>query len=369
MHHTSRSFPSVSASRRPALFGFAALGLLSLVALPARAQTQDLFVSLKNGNTISRFAGIGPGMFSTTATTLFSDSKVNQLGLAVDAHGDLFVANVFGPTITEFAFTPGAGATFGTYGTPTTLAGGLDHPYGVAVDARGNLFATNFNADTITEFVAGTVPGTFGTGKVVLTGGGLRVPLGLTFDARGDLFAVNGNGNTITEFVAGATPGTFGTPTTLTGGLGGPQNLTVDARGNLFVANTDSGNIIEFAAGTTPGTFGTGTVALTGNGLNGLNRPYSLAFDARGDLFASNFDPDNHGNSIIEFAAGTTPGTFEAGKVALSGLSGPTFLAFGPPSLPSAPVPEASTTVSFGFLLLMLGIGGVIAARKKSVKT
>ena len=38
------------------------------------------------------------------------------------------------------------------------------------------------------------------------------------------------------------------------------------------------------------------------------------------------------------------------------------------PVLPAAPVPEASTTVSLG-LLLMLGLGGVLAAKKKAART
>ena len=59
-------------SQRPgglAALGLAALGL-AVLAPAARAQTQDLFVSNSNTDTISRFAGTGPGTFSTTATTL-----------------------------------------------------------------------------------------------------------------------------------------------------------------------------------------------------------------------------------------------------------------------------------------------------------
>ena len=76
--------------------------------------------------------------------------------------------------------------------------------------------------------------------------------------------------------------------------------------------------------------------------------------DARGDLFAANANQNVKGNTITEFAAGTTPGTFRAAQIIETGLSGPIFLAFGPSI--SAPVPEASTTVSLG-LLLALGLG------------
>ena len=133
-----------SSSSPASLLGLATLALLGLAAAPVHAQTQDLFVSNSGGSngtggsTISRFAGTGPGTFSTTAIP---------------------------------------------------LSGGLSYPAGLAFDSRGNLFVANSaGSDSITEFAAGATPGTFGTGKVVLNGGGLNAPTGLVFDARGDLF-------------------------------------------------------------------------------------------------------------------------------------------------------------------------------------
>ena len=72
----------------------------------------------------------------------------------------------------------------------------------------------------------------------------------------------------------------------------------------------------------------------------------------------------NENNNTISRFAGAGPGTFSTTLTTFAtGLSGPTFLAFGPSV--SAPVPEASTTVSLD-LLLALGMGGmVVAARRK----
>ena len=108
-------FPSSSRSSLPASLGLAALGLVSLglAAAPARAQTQDLFVSNQSGNSITEFAaGTTPGTFAT-------------------------------------------GTTFATGGT-------LNGPEGLAFDGRGDLFAVNSISNSITEFAAGTTPGTFG---------------------------------------------------------------------------------------------------------------------------------------------------------------------------------------------------------------
>ena len=124
---------------------------------------------------------------------------------------------------------------------------------------------------------------------------------------------------------------------------------------DLFVSNQNNNTISRFA-GTGLGTFS--TIATTLSDPNGtLNAPRGLVFDTRGDLFAANVTF----NSITEFAFNPASGTFGAGAVVETGLSGPSFLAFGP--VPA--VPEASTTVSLG-LLLALGLGGtVMAARKK----
>ena len=122
----------------------------------------------------------------------------------------------------------------------------------------------------------------------------------------------------------------------------------MDARGDLFAANIIGNSITEFAS-TGAGTFAAGTTFATG-----LNGPFGLAVDARGDLFTT-----NGGNSITEFAS-TGTGTFAAGKTVETGLSQPSFLAFSP----APAVPEASTTVSLG-LLLALGMGGMVVAAKR----
>ncbi len=291
---------------RSLVLSLAALGLATLLPSAARAQTQDLFVTNLGTNTILRYAGTGPGTFSTTATAL-SDPN-----------------------------------------------GTLDGPTGLAFDARGNLFASNAGTNTITEFAAGTTPGTFEAATTLTGVVGTQV---LAFDARGNLFASNGANNTITEFAAGATPGNFGAATRLTGGgLNTPVGLAFDAQGDLFAANTGGTNTItEFAftpgVGAAPGTFAV-TTPLSG----GLSQPKGLAFDARGDLFATNVGT----NTITEFAFNPTTGALGAAQTVETGLSGPRFVAFGP----SAPVPEASTTVSLG-LLLALGLGGMVVAGKR----
>ena len=177
-----------------------------------------------------------------------------------------------------------------------------------------------------------------------------------------DLFVSTSTGFTnpaISRF-AGTGLGTFSTTSTTfsASSLNSPSGLAFDSRGDLFVANDNNANTItEFMAGTTPGTFG----ATNTFSDPSLNQPLGLAIDARGDLFAANA----YGGTVTEFMAGSTPGTFGAGTTFATGVNNPAFLAFGPSV--SAPVPEASTTVSLG-LLLALGVGGVIVVGRRKRK-
>jgi secreted PhoX family phosphatase len=330
------------------------LGLASalLAFAPSAAQAQDLFVSNANANSISRFAGTGPGTFDTTPTTL-SGGLSSPQGLAFDARGDLFVANPGDNTITEFA----AGPTPGTLGIATTFASGLHYSAGLAFDKTGDLFASNYSSNSITEFAAGPMLGTFGPATTFATGGDLKGPAGLVFDKSGDLFVNNQNGGSgsgsVTEFASDPATGTLGTGTTFTDpSLNLPGFLGFDNNGDLFVANQVGNSITKFAS-TGQGTFGPGTTF-----VSGLNFPDGLAFDTNGDLFAASFGD----GTLMEFAS-TGAGTFTPGKIVESGLSGPIGLAFGP-SVPPA-VPEASSVVSLG-VLLALGLGGLaVSARRR----
>jgi len=344
--------------------GLVALGLTFLAPIAVRAQTQALYVTTVdfnslNAGTVMCFTETGPGILAATPTTVEAGLG-EPFGISFDRLNNLFVSSFNTSTITEFA----VGSTPGTFGASTTLSGGgLNGPQGIAFDAAGNLFAANFTGNTqqgsITEFAAGSTPGTLRTGQVVETG--VTDPASLAFDARGNLFAVsttggNSSSGSVTEFAAGATPGTFGPATVLNDpSLNLPRGVAIDARGDLFVADQLGNLITEFTAGTSPGTFAPVTT-LTGGGLSVTE---GLAFDANGNLFAAN----NGNGTITEFAAGSTSGTYGAGQIVATGLAGPVALAFGP-AAPAA-VPESSTTVSLG-LLLSLGLGGVVLAEKKN---
>jgi hypothetical protein len=245
----------------------------------------NLFVANEGGTTVSEFA---PGKTSPTAT-LTGVSAPRPL--AFDSNGDLFVGDYEGTTVLEFA----PGST-----TPTATLTGLNRPAALVFDHNGNLFVANYNGTTVSEFAPGST-----TPTATLTG--LNQPRALALDSSGDLFVANRGGTTVSEFAPGST-----TPTATLTGLNLPLALAFDANGNLFVANVGGTTVSEFAPGST-----TPTATLTG-----LNAPDTLAFDQSGNLFVGNRVSYN-GTTVSEFAPGSTVPTRT-----LTGLNDPEALAF-----------------------------------------
>jgi len=140
---------------------------------------------------------------------------------------------------------------------------------------------------------------------------------------------------------------------TLQSGLNAPESVAFDSAGNLWVADEDNNRILEFASASLaqdnpsaileigqpagPGQFNSSEGALT---QTGLHAPVGLAFDAAGDLWAS----DRINNRVLEFKppfadgmnasveigqlAGSTEFTSNSAETSQDGLSNPLGIAF-----------------------------------------
>ena len=120
---------------------------------------------------------------------------------------------------------------------------GVNHPQALALDARGNLFVANGNgSNTVTMY---SPP--YGGAPAATITTGVDDPVSLAFDSGSNLFVVN-------RRVAIRSPSTRrrirGTPTTISNGLNAPNSLALDSRGNLFVANLNRtpNSVVEYYA-------------------------------------------------------------------------------------------------------------------------
>jgi DNA-binding beta-propeller fold protein YncE len=105
----------------------------------------------------------------------------------------------------------------------------LSYPRGLAVDAKGNLWVANSGDNNILEFTPGYALHSAGT----ITQG-VSNPTGVAFDLLGNLWVTNyGGGGSVTEYTAGQQV----TASTITNGILGPEAIAIDGLGNILVEN------------------------------------------------------------------------------------------------------------------------------------
>jgi len=224
-------------------------------------------------------------------------------GLAFSPHGDLYVSNVTGNSVTKIVLTSGALSTFAS-GFPGNI--GLR---GIAFDPNGNLYGSDFATSTIemispqgveSQYADFTTVGArpmgltydqgnlysaaWGNGAVYRVGAGVLVDTGsnfiegLTHDVAGNLYLTNGSNGTVYKITTQGTKSVFAT------GLENPVGIASDVQGNLYVSSLDTGVISKITSGGTVSTF-----------ASGFSHPDGLAvFD--GNLFVA----DSGTNSIIK---------------------------------------------------------------------
>ena len=134
--------------------------------------------------TITVYAAGATGNATPTATIAGSNTGLSgPFGIALDAAGRLYVANngvAGGPgSITVYA----AGATGNA--TPTaTIPGsnaGLTDPEAIALDAAGQLYVANYASSTITVYAAGATGNATPTATIAGSNTGLNYPGSITF--------------------------------------------------------------------------------------------------------------------------------------------------------------------------------------------
>jgi streptogramin lyase len=141
-------------------------------------------------------------------------------GIAVDASGDVYVADATNGDVVELS----------SLGVQTTIASGLTSPHGVAVDAAGNVYVATNNA--VTEYP-------FGGGTPIPYGTGYNNPRGIAVDAGGAVYVADTGNNRIVRVA----PGGESQTTLAITGVSSPQGVALDASDNLYM--TDPGIVIQ----------------------------------------------------------------------------------------------------------------------------
>jgi sugar lactone lactonase YvrE len=309
------------------------------------------------GGTISTVAGNGsPGFFGDGGPAINAQINV-PAGLAADAHGDLFFADLnnnrvrkvdANGVITTVAGNGTVGFS-GDGGPATNAALGFTNPKDnpgpapyLAVDPAGNLFIADiFNfrirkVDTsgLITTVAGSTRGFSGDGGPAVQAQ-FSFLAGLAVDSKGNIFIADAGNDRVRQVdakgiiktIAGTGLASFGGDggPAINAFLNGPVGLALDAAGNLFIVDESNGRIREVnTLGIINTVAGNGNEAFSGDGgaatSASLNRPEDVAVDSQGNLYIAdslNFRVRKVDLSgIITTAAGT-------GEPNFSGDGGP----------------------------------------------
>jgi len=262
---------------------------------------------------ITTVAGNGSGVFAGDGGAATNASLNNPYGVTMDAAGNLYIADTYNQRIRKVDINGnittvagnGASGYSGDGGTATSAS--LSYPTGVALDAAGNLYIADNNNNRIREVgLNGIIRTVAGNGSAIYAGDGggatsasLANPSGVALDAFGDLYIADSLNERIREV------DTNGIITTVAGngsadytGDGGaatnaslyfPDGVALDAAGNLFIADydnerirkVDANGVITTVAGGGGGGLGDG--GAPSNAI--LQGPFGVALDAFGNLY------------------------------------------------------------------------------------
>ncbi|HUN38023.1 MAG TPA: hypothetical protein VMU95_39035 [Trebonia sp.] len=275
-------------------------------------------------NSHGQLVNLGNGGPATSAT-LNTPSAV-----AVDGKGDVYIADTENNMVREV--TPnGVIRTIAGTGRPGYSGDGgpaadarLDNPSGLAVNAAGDLFIADTVNNVIREVtpngIIRTIAGDPAPGRDHRRGGPLgggyagdggpaadallQHPQGLSTDTKGDLFIADTGNSVIREITTSGTiktvagqagkfsdSGDGGKATSAT--LSAPTDVAVDAAGDLFIADTGNNALREVSAAGVISTLAGGNGE--GNGGQGgpassaqLDTPESVAVDSStGDVYVT----------------------------------------------------------------------------------
>jgi hypothetical protein len=235
---------------------------------------QILFVADINNSQVLLY---NPKIANPTPKGMITNGINSPIGLAVDKHNTLYVANAGNNTITVYPY--------GKTSPSLTINSGLSSPYGLAVDGLGDVFASNLGNNTITGYKPGqTSP--FET--INFSSEGQAVGVGS--DANNNIWVACDSTNEVFEIPAGSsTPQNAG----LTN-LNGPIGISFGQNDQIFVSNFASANVEIYNYGSKNPSV-TITSGITAPTLNGLTH-------------SDSFFQSNQGSNVVGYLKGqTTP--------------------------------------------------------------
>jgi large repetitive protein len=304
-------------------------------------RVREVLAAGANAGKITTVAGDGSAGYDATATVAIATSLNQPGGVAIDGAGNLYIADTNNNVVRKVNLTTGSIVTVAGNGSPGYAGDGgaatgatLNSPAGIAVDAAGDLYIADTDNDAVREVVAATgqiatiagdgtgVPGFSGDGSLAIHAK-LNAPFSVALDYAGNLYIADSGNNRVREVNTAGNISTYagnGTPAYLgdsgaatSAELYSPLGVACDPAGNVYIAdarnyvvrkvNAASGVITTIAGtnadddyidGKSNFSYGNGQNgdAYSGGGIAtgaGIYAPYGVAVDASGNLLIAEY--------------------------------------------------------------------------------
>jgi streptogramin lyase len=339
------------------IYGLSSASTVYLPALSAAPSDWALFATYSGGGMngpssvsidsqgnvwVANYFGVA-SLFSNTGAPIFAsglsgNGLLNSYGGAVDVNDTMWVAN----EQSTGSVNNGLGSVTLLNGGGTSPAqytsGGLNFPIAVAFDTSGVAWVVNYGNSHITLLNGSGSPLSGTTGY---TAANLEFPAAIATNSKCNAFVANQSSNTITrvladgsaftDYVVGQGPTSVAvdsadnvwsanfyangvglvssTGTVLSGngytggGMNAPRAIAIDGGGNAWVASERGPSLAQFSSATSANH---GTLLSPGGGWGAdakLLEPYSLAIDAAGNIWVSNYG----NNTLTEFIGMAAP--------------------------------------------------------------
>jgi sugar lactone lactonase YvrE len=285
--------------------------------------------------TLAGAAGQSGNSDGTGASARFN----NPEGIAMDAAGNLYVADFGNSTIRKIA----AGATVTTLAGSSAQTGSADgensaaqfnHPSAVSLDGAGNVYVIDTSNQTVRKITAGGIvstlagsPGLGGRADGAGAAASFFYPAGIAANSAGTVYVADTGNHALRVVTSAGVVSTLAGAAGVSGNADGtgaaalfgyPYGVAIDSSGNVYIADHNNDTIRKMTPAGAVTTFaGAAGIPGSANGVGGaarFNGPTGVAVDGAGNVYVA----DSGNMSIRKITAGGIVTTF----VGYSGVAG-----------------------------------------------